>query len=205
MAHGPLTQLETTPEEAAAIRDAIRTARGVDTLGGRREVLAPHHIPAFYELLSDPRVSAPIYVIPRPITLESVGAWAQQLMAARDRGEGLTLMNFSDTGELIGFTEIVVWPENATGEIGGALRADRQGAGEGPTGFVLTADWLFNIIGVRMICLTAALDNQRSQRMIDGAGFERRGEIDSVRPDGTTRRSVYWELMRENWRARRSA
>ena len=54
-------------------------------------------------------------------------------------------------------------------------------------------------LGVRLIALTAALDNVRSAASIDAAGFRRMGEIDSVRPDGTTRRSLYWELTREEW------
>ena len=66
------------------------------------------------------------------------------------------------------------------------------------------ADWAFEIIGIRLMGLTAALDNVRSQRMIDGAGFKRMGERDSVRPDGSVRRSVYWELTREDWRALRA-
>ncbi|MBJ7411713.1 MAG: hypothetical protein JHD15_15290 [Phenylobacterium sp.] len=52
------------------------------------------------------------------------------------------------------------------------------------------------------MCLTAALDNVRSQKGIDAAGFRRMGEREAVRPDGTTRRSVYWELTRDEWRQR---
>jgi len=50
-----------------------------------------------------------------------------------------------------------------------------------------------------VIARTAALDNGRSAASIDAAGFRRMGEMDSVRPDGTTRRSLYWELTREEW------
>ena len=85
------------------------------------------------------------------------------------------------------------------------MRADRQSAGQGARGFGEMANWAFEIIGVRLMGLTAALDNVRSQRMIDGAGFQRMGERDSVRPDGTLRRSVYWELTREQWREMRGS
>jgi RimJ/RimL family protein N-acetyltransferase len=186
--------------EAEAIRAALRAARGIDRLGGRREVLAERHIPALYELVRDPAVSDPIYIIAKPVTPASVAVWAAEMIAAQGRGEGLTLMNFDVEGALIGFTEALVWPDFAAGEIGGALRADHQGRGEGPTGFVAIVDWLFDEIGVRRIALTAATDNLRSQKMIDRAGFVRRGEIDSLRPDGSIRRSVYWELEREVWR-----
>jgi len=50
--------------------------------------------------------------------------------------------------------------------------------------------------------LTAATDNVRSAKLIDAAGFVRMGTRDSVRPDGTVRVSLYWEVTREQWRAR---
>ena len=74
-------------------------------------------------------------------------------------------------------------------------------------GFTLTANpgevaEIFETLGVRMMCLTASLDNVRSQKGIDAAGFVRMGERDAVRPDGTIRRSVYWEMTRDEWRRR---
>ena len=39
---------------------------------------------------------------------------------------------------------------------------------------------------------------------IDGAGFTRMGEMESHRPDGTTRRSLYWEMTRDQWADLRS-
>jgi RimJ/RimL family protein N-acetyltransferase len=68
-----------------------------------------------------------------------------------------------------------------------------------------TFDWMFEHLGIRLICLTAALDNPRSQAIIDRAGFVRMGERDGIRPDGTARPSVYWEMTREQWRAARGS
>ena len=62
---------------------------------------------------------------------------------------------------------------------------------------------MFESLGVRLIGLTAALDNVRSARIIEGVGFVPMGERDGVRPDGTVRRSRYWEMTREAWRARK--
>ena len=58
---------------------------------------------------------------------------------------------------------------------------------------------MFDHLGVRLIGLTAALDNHRSARVIEAAGFRFIGERDSIRPDGSVRRSRYWELTREEW------
>jgi hypothetical protein len=46
---------------------------------------------------------------------------------------------------------------------------------------------MFEALGVRLVGVTAALDNVRSAKVIEAAGFVRMGERDSVRPDGTVR------------------
>ena len=52
---------------------------------------------------------------------------------------------------------------------------------------------------VRLGSLTAALENGRSTRLSDRMGLRRLGEREATRPDGTTRRSHYWEMTREEW------
>ena len=81
------------------------------------------------------------------------------------------------------------------------MRAGLQNTGSGGAGAAHTFGWIFETLGVRMMCLTAALDNIRSTRLIDRAGFRRMGERDGTRPDGTIRRSHYWELTRLEWNA----
>jgi RimJ/RimL family protein N-acetyltransferase len=201
MSAPPKTVLQATAEEEAAIRAAIREARGLEAIGGR-VVADLSHVATVTRLLADPRVSAPIYSLPQPATEESVAAWIADFLAARERGEGLLMITLDEAGEAAGYTDAVVWPERASGEIGGAIRADRQNAGQGGAGALRVFGWLFETIGVRLMCLTAALDNVRSQKLIDAAGFVRMGERDSVRPDGGVRRSVYWEMTRDAWRAK---
>lgn len=203
MSAPPLTVLVASPEEETAIRQAVREARGLERLSGMRVVATPHHTAEALALLADPRVSDPIYDLPRPITRENVARWIDAAVARQARGEGILTFSLDEAGKVAGYGDLIVWPDRASGEIGGAMRADRQSAGQGGRGFAEMADWAFEIIGIRLMGLTAALDNVRSQRMIDGAGFKRMGERDSVRPDGGVRRSVYWELAREDWRALR--
>lgn len=205
MSAPPLTVLKASAEEEAAIRAAVREARGLASLSGRRVCADLAHVDAALALLADPKVSDPIYDLPRPFTRENVAAWIAAAMARQARGEGILTFSTDDGGEIVGYGDLIVWPDRASAEIGGAMRADRQSAGQGARGFGEMANWAFEIIGVRLMGLTAALDNVRSQRMIDGAGFQRMGERDSVRPDGTLRRSVYWELTREQWREMRGS
>ena len=100
---------------------------------------------------------------------------------------------------ILSYSQITVWPERASAEIAGAMRADIQGAGGGGEGAVRSFSWMFDALKVRLIGLTAAPDNVRSIKLIDRAGFVRMGERESVRPDGTVRRSLYWEMTRDGW------
>src|SRR5205085_5750010 len=117
-------------------------------------------------------------------------------------GDGLLFVTLDEAGRVAGYSLIEVWPERASAELGGAIRADLQNRGRGGAGMAHTFGWIFETLGVRLMCLTAALDNVRSQKGIDAAGFVRMGERDAVRPDGTVRRSVYWEMTRDEWRMR---
>lgn len=201
MSAPPKTVLEVSRAEAEAIRQAVRTA-DVASLGAGRVRADLHHVPGLVTLLVDDRVSGPIYDLPRPITEDSLTRWVAESQAQALAGEGLLIVNLDAAGEVAGYSKITVWPERSAAELAGAVRADRQNSGQGGTSMAHSFGWIFETLGVRMMCLTAALDNLRVQKGIDGAGFTRMGERDAVRPDGTIRRSIYWEMTRDDWRMR---
>jgi RimJ/RimL family protein N-acetyltransferase len=201
MSAPPKTVLQATPEEAEAIREAVRNA-DVSGLGMGRARAELAHVPGLVKLLSDERVSGPIYDLPRPISEASVTRWVAENQAQALAGEALLLVTLDEAGEVSGYSRITVWPDRSSAELAGAMRADLQNQGQGRLGMARSFDWIFETLGVRLMCLTAALDNVRSQKGIDAAGFRRMGERDATRPDGTTRRSVYWEMTREEWRRR---
>ena len=201
MSAPPKTVLDVGPDEAEAIRARVRAADPL-TLGPGRALAAPEHVEAVLGLLADPAGSDPIYDLPRPFTRDSVAAWIAEGMRARAAGEGLLIFTFDAEGVATGYSKITVWPQLSAAELGGALRADRQGGGSGGAGALHTFGWIFQALGVRLMCLTAALDNVRSAKLIDAAGFARMGERDAVRPDGTVRRSLYWEVARADFLAR---
>lgn len=198
MSTPPKTVLHASEAEAEAIRERVRGADPAG-LGPNREIAEMKHVPGLVALLSDPQVSGPIYDLPRPITPESVTRWVAERQAERLAGEGVLVVTLDEAGEVSGYSHIAVWPERSSAEIAGAIRADLQGKGQGGSGMQKSFAWIFETLGVRLMCLTAALDNVRSQKGIDAAGFRRMGERQVVRPDGTTRDSVYWELTREEW------
>ena len=201
MSMPPKTVLEVSTEEAEAIRQAVRTA-DVTTLGEGRERADLHHVGGLVVLLSDERVSGPIYDLPKPITAESVTRWVAESQAQALAGEALLIVNLDADGEIAGYSRITVWPDRSAAELAGAVRADRQNQGQGGRGMAHSFGWSFETLGVRLMCLTAAMDNIRVQKGIDAAGFTRMGERDDVRPDSTIRRSIYWEMTRDDWRMR---
>ena len=200
MSSPPDTVLEVTPEEAAAIREAVRVAGPPNATPGSR-IARVSDVPDLLDMFLDPRVSDPIYDLPRPFTLASVTAWIAESLAAQARGECVLSVTVDEAGEVAGYSRITVWPDRSAAEVAGARRADRQNSGQTTRSRGRPFDWVFETLGVRLIGLTAALDNVRSARLIDAAGFRRMGERLSVRPDGTTRRSIYWELTRDEFRA----
>ena len=185
MSAPPITVLTATPEEEAAIIAAVRAAPG-------RLVAGPEHVAGLLKLFSDPRVSDPIYDLPRPFSEASLASWVAENAAEQQAGRAILSVNLDEAGEVAGYSRFTIWPERASGELAGARRADLQNTGGGRVGVAQSIAWMFESLGLRLIGLTAALDNVRSARAIDGAGFKRMGERDSVRPDGTVRRSLSW-------------
>jgi RimJ/RimL family protein N-acetyltransferase len=201
MSAPPKTVLHASEHEAEAIREAVRTA-DPSTLSEGRVRGDLSHVPGLVELLSDPVVSDAIYDLPRPINEDSVTRWVAEAQAQALAGEGLLIVNLDREGGISGYSKITVWPERSSAELAGAMRANLQNKGQGGSGAAHTFGWMFETLGVRLIGLTAALDNVRSARLIEAAGFVSMGERESVRPDGTKRRSLYWELTRDQWRNR---
>jgi len=198
MSSPPKTVLQVGDEEAEAIREAVRQADPA-SLGLGRAHAELKHVPGLLELLADERVSGPIYDLPRPFTEDSVTRWVAEHQARRLAGEGLLFVTLDENRRVAGYSDITVWPERASAELAGAVRADLQNHGQGGRGMAKSFDWIFETLGVRLMCLTAALDNVRSQKGIDAAGFRRMGEREVVRPDGSKRASVYWEMTKDEW------
>ena len=194
MSAPPKTVLTASAAEEAAIRQVVR-------IFAAERVAGPQHVAGLVDLFSDPRVSDPIYDLPRPFTHENVARWVADSEALRQKGECVLLVNPDDDGGIGGYSRITVWPDRSSAELAGAARADRQNTGRGRQGVANSVGAIFEVMGVRLIGLTAALDNVRSAAAIDGAGFIRMGERESVRPDGSIRRAIYWELTRDQWRA----
>ena len=201
----PITRRIAPTEKQAAIRSAVTNSSGFRGFAGASVPARAEHAPAFYRLIADPQVHEPIYTLPKPVTPESAAAFIDRHNTERERGEGLLLISFDEAGEASGYQDVQVWPQWAAAELGGAIRPDLQGKGAGGAGAAAAFAWLFDDIGVDLICETAALDNIRTHRLLERIGFERRGEIESALPGGGVRASLAFELSRDQWMKARPA
>jgi len=195
----PITRQEYPENKQAQIRQAIRSADAIVTEAQKSRLATVDDAEIFHTFLSDPDISAPIYTLPRPLTVDAIRAFIADHIEQRERGEGLLFLNLDETGAIGGYIDIVIWPEWAAGELGGAVGKQRQGKRRGIEGARLGFDWLFDVLGLELICETAALDNIRTAKLLDHLGFKRKGEITSTRPDGTERASLVWEVTRSEW------
>jgi RimJ/RimL family protein N-acetyltransferase len=193
----PLTRIAASPGEAEAIRAAV----SVQTVMGDSRLAELEDAPGLFALLSDPLVHAPIYTLPRPLTEASVEAFIAGHLEERAAGEGLLFVRAGEGGQVMGYSDVQVWPQWRAGELGGALHPSLHGKGAGGRGAAASFAWMFEALGLDLICETAALTNVPTQRMLDGLGFRRMGETLSTRPDGTTRASLVWEITRAEWAA----
>ena len=198
MSAPPITVLMAEFEEEAAIRRAVREADPA-WLGPMSRIAGPEHVAGLTMLLSDPAVSGPIYDLPRPISEASVASWVAEARALREAGDALLVVTLDETGSVAAYSRFSVWPARSSAEIAGARRADQQNSGQGSAGAARSFGFMFEVLGVRLVGLTAALDNIRSARVIEAAGFRPMGERLSQAPDGTERRSRYWEMTRQDW------
>lgn len=199
MSGPPLTRVAIAADREAAIRAAVRAVSGIPFGEFPSRLAQPEDAEALFEFLSDAGIHGPIYNLPKPLTLLSVRGFIEQKLAEREAGEGFLFLRFDEAGDVLGYSEFDIWPQWGAGELGGALRADRQGQRAGIEGARQSFTWMFETLHLELICETAALDNIRTARLLDHLGFERKGEITSTRPDGTTRPSLVWEVTRQQW------
>jgi RimJ/RimL family protein N-acetyltransferase len=193
----PITRIPVLASEADRIRAAVREVR---ILNGSR-LARLDDAQALLDFLSDPMVHAPIYTLPRPLDWSSVMAFIIMHVEEQTRGEGLLFVRENESGAIVGYSDIKVWPDWGVGELGGALHPSLQGKGEGTRGAAASFHWMFDALHLTRLCETASLENVATHRLLDGLGFQRMGEVTSLRMDGTTRASLVWEIAREDFKA----
>lgn len=200
----PKTRICVSSEEAERLRSVVRRA---EIMGGRiagARVARPEDARALADLLSHESIAPWIYTLPNPITSETMDAFIADHLLQRARGEGVLFVAFNPAGEATAYFDVELWPDWSAAKFGGAVKPERQGRGFGGACGLAALEWLFDVLGVNRICQTTAPDNQRSIRLNARLGMMQMGEVMAERPDGTLRRSLYWEIARTSWVAARA-
>ncbi len=198
----PLTRNAVSADRTTAIRKAVRTSTHLGEGPGASRLATLDDAAGLLALLSDPAIHAPIYTVPRPLTLITVTDFIAGHIEARKLGEGLLFVREGEGRRIMGYSDLDIWPQWAAGKLGGALHPSLQGRGAGTAGAAASFAWMFEVLHLDLICETASLQNLATQRLLDGIGFRRMGQIVSTRPDGTTRDSLVWEITRAEWTGR---
>jgi len=197
----PKTRSVVPIHEQDRLRNFVRTT---ELMGGRiagARVATPGDAAALSRLLSDPSIAPWIYTLPNPITTETMAAFIDDHLEQRSRGAGVLFVSLNPAGEATAYFDVELWPHWSACKFGGAVKPERQGRGFGGACGLAAVEWCLDHLRVDRICQTTALDNDRSIRINARLGMVRMGEVLAVRPDGTTRPSLYWELERERWEA----
>ena len=205
MADIPKTRVAVAADEAQRLREFVRRAEFMNGRIAGARVARREDAAALASLLAHESIGPRIYTMPNPINAETMTAFIEDHLMQRARGEGILFASFNGAGEATAYFDVELWPQWSVAKFGGAVKAERQGRGFGGACGLAAVEWCFDQLGVTRICETTARDNDRSIRLLSRLGFIQMGEVISVRPDGSTRPSIYWEMSQDDWRAARSA
>jgi len=192
----PKTRTHAPNEEAQRLRAFVKQA---ELMNGRivgARVARRDDAAALVGLLNHESIGPKIYTMPSPINEETMAAFIEDHLMQRARGEGILFASFNAAGEATAYFDVELWPQWSVAKFGGAVKAERQGRGFGGACGLAAVEWCFDQLGVARICETTARDNDRSIRLLSRLGFVQMGEVVSVKPDGSTRPSLYWEMAR---------
>ena len=204
MADIPKTRMVVAEDEAERLKNYVRQAELMNGRIAGARVARREDGAALAGLLAHESIGPRIYTMPNPINAETMADFISDHLLQRARGDGILFASFNAAGEATAYFDVELWPQWSVAKFGGAVKAERQGRGFGGACGLAAVEWCFDQLGVARICETTARDNDRSIRLLSRLGFVQMGEVISMRPDGTTRPSLYWEMSREDWRSARS-
>lgn len=204
MADIPKTRIAVFEDEAQRLRSFVRQAELMNGRIAGARVARREDAAALAGLLAHESIGPRIYTMPSPINAETMTAFIEDHLMQRARGDGILFAAFNAQGEATAYFDVELWPQWSVAKFGGAVKVERQGRGFGGACGLAAVEWCFDQLAVARICETTARDNDRSIRLLSRLGFVQMGEVISVRPDGTTRPSIYWEMSREDWQSARS-
>jgi len=200
----PKTRTCAPDTEAERLRAFVRKAEFMNGRIPGARVARRENAATLAGLLAHESIGPRIYTMPSPINAQTMGDFIDDHLMQRARGDGILFASFNGAGEATAYFDVELWPQWSIAKFGGAVKAERQGRGFGGACGLAAVEWCFDQLGVARICETTARDNDRSIRLLSRLGFVQMGEVTAVKPDGSTRPSLYWELEREAWEVLRA-
>lgn len=204
MADIPKTRIAVSEVEADRLREFVRQSELMNGRIAGARVAGRKDAAALAGLLAHESIGPKIYTMPSPINEATMAIFIEDHLLQRARGDGILFVSFNGAGEATAYFDVELWPQWSIAKFGGAVKAQRQGRGFGGACGLAAVEWCFGQLGVNRICETTAKDNDRSIQLLSRLGFVQMGEVLAVKPDGSTRPSLYWELEREAWSAARA-
>ncbi len=171
--------------------------------GVRLEPVSERHIAALQGIATAPDIWR--YMPLQVLTAEGVRAWVQEAIQQREDGTHQIWITCLDSGEAVGSTRLFdLHGRHRTGEIGFTwLSAAYRGSGVNPRVKLLQLTHAFETLDLRRVALKTHHENLQSQRGILklGAQFEGTFRNHMIMPDGSTRHTMWYSILAEEWPA----
>ncbi len=175
----------------------------LEGFGVRMEPAGEQHIQALQATGVDPSIWR--YMPLRVHTTDDVRAWVRDAVRQNASEAAQIWIIRLASGELIGSSRLfdLNW-DHRTGELGFSWLAARyRGTGINPRVKLLQLTHAFEALDLRRVALKTHHENLQSQRGILklGAKFEGTFRNHMVMPDGSTRHTVWYSIIAEEWPA----
>jgi RimJ/RimL family protein N-acetyltransferase len=184
-------------------RDTVLNGRLV-----RLETLAFEHEASLWKFAQDPEIWRWLPA-PPPRTREQLSRIIQDALRERDQGRRLPFAVMDrEIGGAIGSTSYLdIEPSHRRIEIGWTwFGRDWWGTGRNEESKLLMFRYAFETLNAQRVSLKTDAENERSQRAIERVGGVREGVLRKhyVRPDGSSRDTVYFSVIDTEWPAVRA-
>ncbi len=173
----------------------------LEGLGVRLEPVVEQHLAALQAIATDPSIWQ--YMPLQLRTADDVRAWVMEA-TRQDAGDACQIwITRLASGEVVGSTRLfeLNW-KHRTGEIGFSwLAAPYRGGGVNPRVKLLQLTHAFETLGLKRAALKTHHENVQSQRGILklGAKFEGTFRNHMVMPDGSTRHTMWYSIVADEW------
>jgi ribosomal-protein-alanine N-acetyltransferase len=132
------------------------------------------------EASRDPAITTIGATVPASFNEAEGIAWIERQWGRADNGEGLSLAIADATsGEALGAVVLMIRPERGNVGVGYWIIERARGRRLASRAVTLLARWALSEAGVARVEALVAPDNRASQRVLEGAGFQREGHLRS--------------------------